>query len=539
MYQITLSDIMKDIGVRKHPDYFSGIKVKHKPMPHQLEMMKLYTISTRYGDFGEPGSGKTYPAHIHGILMASLGNKVVYTMPPKLIDQFEEEMHDYFIGIGHYLKMGKLNVPAAKKRQLVEQWDKEGWPDILFMSYDGYREFNDVNKAKKIGANQWYYQDGTRYDEEKGGQAYTKNGRIISKRGTAENDKHLLLNKKGYNVFFFDEAHALCGLNSIISQSVDETAKGNTAIYLMTGTPVPTVISDAYGIIRLINPDAYSSRSSFERQHIVYRQQQITVKGRVRMIRIPSSFVNVEKIHQALYQNARRIQKRDIIKMPDPLITDVKVKLTGAHSKLYKDIMRDHFALVGDTILSPENQQQARHMSLQIISCPTQFDSSISMENELFDRTKDLVETIDPSKNKIVVFAYYRTAIEFLKEKFSDLEPAVLYGGTTNATEEVNRFKKDDNCRMIILNWMSGGAGLNLQVASHIIFYECPTSPKDATQAVARCDRTGQQNIVNVYFMRVLGTLSDKNFRKLLEAEEDVNKVVQDDLDLLHKQLRK
>lgn len=539
MYQITLSDIMKDIGVRKHPDYFSGIKVKHKPMPHQLEMMRIYTLSTRYLDAAQPGCGKTFPAHVHGILMASLGNKVVYTMPPKLIDQFEEEMHDYFIGIGHYLKMGKLNVPAAKKRQLVEQWDKEGWPDILFMSYDGYREFNDVNKTKKIGANQWYYQDGTRYDEEKGGQAYTKNGRIISKRGTAENDKHLLLNKKGYNVFFFDEAHALCGLNSIISQSVDETAKGNTAIYLMTGTPVPTVISDAYGIIRLINPYAYSSRSSFERQHIVYRQQQITVKGRARMIRIPSSFVNVEKIHQSLYENARRIQKRDIIKMPDPLITDVKVKLTGAHSKLYKDIMRDHFALVGDTILSPENQQQARHMSLQIISCPTQFDPDISMENELFDRTKDLVETIDPSKNKIVVFAYYRTAIEFLKEKFSDLEPAVLYGGTTNATEEVNRFKKDDNCRMIILNWMSGGAGLNLQVASHIIFYECPTSPKDATQAVARCDRTGQQNIVNVYFMRVLGTLSDKNFRKLLEAEEDVNKVVQDDLDLLHKQLRK
>ena len=186
MYQITLSDIMKDIGVRKHPDYFSGIKVKHKPMPHQLEMMKLYTISTRYLDATQPGCGKTFPAHVHGILMASLGNKVVYTMPPKLIDQFEEEMHDYFIGIGHYLKMGKLNVPAAKKRQLVEQWDKEGWPDILFMSYDGYREFNDVNKTKKIGANQWYYQDGTRYDEEKGGQAYTKNGRIISKRGTAE-----------------------------------------------------------------------------------------------------------------------------------------------------------------------------------------------------------------------------------------------------------------------------------------------------------------------------------------------------------------
>ena len=79
---------------------------------------------------------------------------------------------------------------------------------------------------------------------------------------------------------------------------------------------------------------------------------------------------------------------------------------------------------------------------------------------------------------------------------------------------------------------------MNLQVSSNIIFYECPTSPKDAVQAIARADRTGQQNLVNVYFMRVLGTLSDRNFKKLLSAEEDVNKVVHDKLDLLHEVLR-
>ena len=71
-------------------------------------------------------------------------------------------------------------------------------------------------------------------------------------------------------------------------------------------------------------------------------------------------------------------------------------------------------------------------------------------------------------------------------------------------------------------------------MASHIIFYECPTSPKDAKQAIARCDRTGQHLLVNVYFMRVLRTLSDRNFKKLLTAEEDVNKIVQDELGLIH-----
>lgn len=539
MYSRNLADLAKNVGVRKHPDWFSHIKVKYEPMEHQIDMMRLYASKTRYMDAGEPGVGKTFPAHFHGILMAALGNKVVYTMPPKLIDQFVEELRDYFIGIDQFLTFGQLNVPAAQKRKLHEEWDKTGWPDILFMSYDGYREWNDVSDKKKVGKNQWYYQDGSRYDEEEGGKAYTKDGREITRRGYAKNDKHLLLNKQNYNVFFFDEAHALCGMDSIISMSVVETAKSNTAIYLMTGTPVPTVISDAYGIIRIINPEAYVSQSSFARQHIVTKPMQIPGRGgNMRTIQVPYRYIGTEKIYTELYKNARRIQKRDVNKLPDPIITDVKVKLSGKHRKLYRDLMRDHFAIVGETILAPEHQSQVRHMSLQIISCPTTFDDTIPMKNELFDATKELVETIDPTKNKVVIFAYYRAAIEFLAEEFAEYNPAVVYGGTTNATEEINRFKNDPDCGMVILNWMSGGAGLNLQVASHILFYECPTSPKDAKQAIARCDRTGQHNIVNVYFMRVMQTLSDRNFKKLLEAEENNNLVVKDELDLLHKVMK-
>lgn len=538
VYKRTLKDIVENTGVTNYPSWFSTIKVLHEPMPHQYEMMELYASRTRYGDFGEPGTGKTMPAHVHGILMASLGNKVVYTMPPKIIDQFIEELREYFIGIDHYLKIGQLNVPAAKKEALFKQWNEEGWPDLLFLSYDGYREWNDLSDKKKIGSNQWYYEDGSRYDPDVGGVAFTKDGRKISKKGYASNPKQLLLNKKGYNVFFFDEAHALCGLDSIISTSVLHAAKENTAIYLMTGTPVPTVVSDSYGIIRVINPEAYVSQSSFERRHIVTKPMRIKTKRGERSIRVPDYFINVEEIYDNLYKNARRIQKREVTKLAEPIITDVKVKLTGKHRKLYRDLMNNHLAIIGETILAPEHQSQVRHMSLQLISCPTEFDDTISMKNELFDKTKELVETIKPAENKIVVFAYYKAAIRFLQEEFKEYNPAVVYGESTDPTGEINRFKHDDNCRMIILNWMSGGAGLNLQVASHIIFYECPTSPKDAKQAIARCDRTGQHNIVNVYFMRVLQTLSDKNFKKLLTAEESNNRVVRDDLDLLHKILK-
>lgn len=530
---INFGTVLREAGVLQYPDFLNAFNLPHSPFPHQMAVLRSYLANQRFLDAGEPGTGKTFPAQAHGILMAAIGNKVVYTMPPKILDQFMEEMREWFQDIDKYLKLGSLNESAAKKAKLVEQWEVEGWPDILFISYDGYREWNDISDMKKVGRNQWYDANGNRWEE---GQAYTKDGRKINKAGFATNLKKQILTKRGYNVFFFDEAHYLCGTDSIISKAVKETIGPNSAMYLMTGTPIPTNLLNAYGIVSVINPEAYSSYHSFERQHCLKREMTIQVKGRPRKVRIPYKYIGHDKVHKAMFKYGTRTLKRDVVKLEKPIITDIPVTLDAPHRKLYRDFMNNMMAEMESTIITAENHSQLRHMSLKLISCPTSFDPELSMKNSLYSRFKDLLDSINPEENKVVIFAYYRDAIEFLAEELKEYNPAVLYGGSS--TSEIDKFKKDNSCRIIIMNWVSGGAGLNLQMSSHIIFYECPTSPKDAKQAIARCDRTGQQNIVNVYFMRVKNTLSDKNFRKLLEAEEDVNKAVKDDKDLLYKVLQ-
>lgn len=537
-YETTLADALRKAGVQDLPQWFEKVDLLEPPMPHQIEMEKLYCRNTRYGDFGDPGTGKTLPAYLHGALMAGLGNRVVYTMPPKLIDQFVDELRKWLRHIDWYLSIGVLVGTQAQKQRLRTQWDSTDWPNILVLSYDGYREWNDVSKRKKVGSNRWYDAEGNKVDAATyAGEVFTKTGVKILKSGNIENDKHLLLTHKGYNVFFFDEAHALCGIDSIISRSVYDASERDTAIYLMTGTPLPTNIVDAYGIIRLINQDAYPSLASFERQHIIKKPMRIKTRRGFRKVRVPDRYINTDKITAELFRNARRLQKREIVKLKDPLITDVKVRLEGKHMKLYKEFMSSHFAVLGNTVLSPETQQEVRHLSMKLISCPDAFDPSITMENSVFAAFRELVDSIGLRDRKIVVFAYYKKVVEFLAEKLREFNPAVINGDTDDTGAQVSKFRNDDSCRLIVLNWKSGGTGLNLQNASHIIFYECPTSATDAKQGIARCDRTGQIETVNCYFIRVLKTLSDRNFRKLLKSEDDINSVVRDDLDLLHEVL--
>lgn len=564
----SLHDLMLTVGVGNHPDWFRQIPLPFWPMQHQLDMIRKYPWNDRYGDFSEPGAGKTYPAQVHAIMMAAMGNRVVFTTLPGLIPQFMAEFEVFFPGVTKHLKIEHLNCTADQKKKKERQWDVEGWPDILVLSYDIYRLYNDKNLVKKIGNNQWKIRNtnelgtplefATSYhllEDEPGdngrkkgeprfpnAQPYTKDGRMINKAGKATNPKKLLLKQHGYNVLFFDEGDALCGMESILSESVYEMSiqlKGEIALYVLTGTPIPTKLHNAYGLIRLINPDAYHNKAAFVRQHCEMKEFGIPLPGgKVKMIREIVDYFNTEKIYDSLWKNAHRVQKRDVIPMPEPIISEVPVRLSGRHLKLYRQVINDRFAVLGDRVLAPDNSSALRHMALELISCPSKFDPTLTECDELAKATGDLVESINPGpKRKLIIFAFYRGAIEQLAMQFAHRKTAIIYGGISNRQEQLDKFLYDDECDTIIIQWVSGGAGLNLQVAGYIIFYECPTSPKAAKQAIARADRKGQVNIVNVYFMRVLGTLSDRNFKALLANEASNNRAIKDKHDLLHELL--
>lgn len=541
-----LNDLMLVAGVRDHPAWFSDIELLHWPMPHQMDMVKKYVRNNRYGDFSDPGAGKTFPAQIHAILMAALGNRVVITMPPKLIGQFHQEFLDFFKGIEKRLLIDHLNENPKKKAQKEEHWDATKWPDILLLSYDGYRQYNDKHPMKKIGNNLWKLSNGQPFFDAEGkpvvsgAQPFTKSGDKINRKGMAINHRQMMLREKDYNVLMFDEGHALCGMESIISKSVAEMSmrlKDDVAIYILTGTPIPTHLHDVYGILRLINPAAYLNKASFMRQHCIERSFRVPIgDGREATVKQIESYVNVERIYEHLWKNAHRVQKRDVIQLPAPIITEAKFQLSGAHRKLYRQVVNDRFAILGDQVLAPDNLSALRNLAQQLISCPTEF--GFEGDTELDSHFDAQLESIAPNgERKVIVFAFFKKTIEKLSKRYAKYNPGVVNGVSADSDAEIQRFKTDPNCSMLIINWISGGAGLNLQAASYILFYENPTSPKDAKQAIARADRKGQLNIVNVYFFRALGTYSDKNFKLLLKNEESNNRAIKDRKDLLHELL--
>jgi len=116
-------------------------------------------------------------------------------------------------------------------------------------------------------------------------------------------------------------------------------------------------------------------------------------------------------------------------------------------------------------------------------------------------------EAIGPEDHKIVVFAHYRHTIKRLKKQFAYLNPAVIYGGTTDIEKQKDMFKNDDTCRVMFAHPLSAGLGTNFSISSHCIFFEYSYDLDSYDQAISRLDRPGQKNAITVLNYALRGSL--------------------------------
>ena len=73
----------------------------------------------------------------------------------------------------------------------------------------------------------------------------------------------------------------------------------------------------------------------------------------------------------------------------------------------------------------------------------------------------------------------------------------------------VDSFQNNPDCKLIILNFKSGGTGLTLTASSRVAFIEFPWTFSDCEQAEDRAHRNGQKNNVNCYYFLGRNTIDE------------------------------
>lgn len=510
----TLADFYQAAGI-ECPTPLADIVMGLKPWDHQVGDLRYLVAKERFGIWNDAGTGKTIPMQASIAMWAALGNQVVMVMPPKLIGQWIGNFKSDFIGIEKVLDICPFSTyNARKKRQLLTSWQSgEKIPDVLVMSYNTFR---DLHPIKRKPAKRVKQPDGT----------------FISERPKPP-PRHHPLKQLGYAVLYFDEAHALKNNASTVHKVLWKwvgDSEGEFVVHLFTGSPIPNTLMDAFGMIRLVYPECYPTKRSFERAHVVYDPYSD--------FREIQEFKDPERLYANLYTNGRRVTKQDVLKDLPPMIPiQQTIELSKEHRKLYRKLMTQRILELPDgDIIDATHVSKLRQTAMQLLTSPELYTDE-KINNEIENWLMETINSINANDHKIIIFCYYKRTVEKLTKLLQHLNPSVIYGSTKDPEHERKKFISDPSSRAIIMNIDSGGTGLNLQVSHYVIFYEPPITPMQANQGISRSHRGGQDKAVTVFLNRVKATIAAKRLDDLLDKEANNNLVVKDRHQLLNELL--
>jgi SNF2 family DNA or RNA helicase len=537
---MTLQDLYRRAGAGEDVPRIDGITIHPDivPMPHQLGDLNNALREGKWGLFSSPGVGKTFPAQAWAVFYAAYGVRVVLLMPPVLIPQFKNSLLTTFQGVENAFSLHTLTEPpypvrlTKKKvqdaRRAIHLGEKVDLPpdlldyivnvpgtfDVAFRQHEidqiraSSAKADDL--AKQLGCSVGAIQQIRRTRCREDLFAEWKQASTWPDLLMMSYQMFFRVNKvlqPHYGAMVADEAHNyLCHPGSTTFMKVRNFVlrdKEDIGFVPMTGTPDPNLPSDLYGLIKLINPKAYGSYADFENLHV----EKVRTQNRTRNWEIILDYKNLDTLRINLFAHASRVTKEQVFTLDKPQVIEVDVELGKEHLNLYRKLVRERVLEVNGEMISAVQAQSLRQKALQIITNPDPFSNHPIKENSVRDMLAELLVDLDClRKEKVVIYGIYNNSIEAMAEWFKEYNPALVYG-RSDTVKNVEKFLKDDTCRLMLAHYKSGGVGLNLQdVCRYVICAEPTSVPGEFIQATERVYRKGQKKVVSFYILKVLRT---------------------------------
>lgn len=300
-----------------------------------------------------------------------------------------------------------------------------------------------------------------------------------------------------------DESHKCKSSKTQQAKFVEGICKGKKWIFALTGTPVVNNNTDLIQQLRILGRlDDFGGYKQFVS----------------RFCDGPKQSSNMKELHYRLWCCCffRREKATVLTQLPDKMRQYITCEITNR--KEYQDA-ENNFLKYLRQYKHADDDKIARAMRGEVMV-------RMGILKEIAARGKvkavsEFIHDVIDGGEKLIMFAYLKEVVMALKEEFPD---AVTVTGSDNITQKqnaVDRFQNDPECKLIILNYKSGGTGLTLTASSRVGFIEFPWTYSDCEQAEDRAHRNGQKNAVNCYYFLGDKTI-DEYMYKVIQTKKDI-----------------
>ena len=258
---------------------------------------------------------------------------------------------------------------------------------------------------------------------------------------------------------------------------------------LVTGTPFANSTAEVWTLLHLSDRDSYPSYWRFYEMYVAYDEDYLGYR------RIKAEARNAHLLARELRHRMLNRKKEDFFdEMPEKTYVTIPVQMTKRQQTLYEQ-MEDEMWL---QITDGEEIQALSGMTLQMRL--RQLASTVATVDPAIDESGKLdvaAEMCADMDGKVVVFAWFRAAVEGLSRRLTKLKikHVVVMGGLgeQGANEAKVQFQEDPEVKVIIGTLGSLGESHTLTAASKMIFIEKHYNPAAQKQDEDRIHRIGQR----------------------------------------------
>lgn len=427
---------------------FSG---RYSPFENQVKTAEFLTLHNRCFVFNEMRTGKTGAAlwAIDYLIQRGYVKRVLVICPLSVMDVWPEQA---FSVVPHISVTQLIGTKAKRLEALRSQ------ATINVINFDGVSSF---------------------YHEE-------------LKPGTKTVKKRWSDLENEFDLIVIDEAEAYCNATTLRYKALKQLLRVDTRLWLLTGTPMPSAPTDAYGLGKLVSPEKLPP--SFT----LFRDALMKPAGPYKWVPKPNA---IETVFEKYLQPAIRFTRASCADLPTTY-NSLYCEMSSLQKKVFDD-MRTRFKHEDETTEISAVNAAVKLLKLQQIMCGVVKDDD---GNPIFldpkARLELLHKTVAAANAKTVVFVPFIHAMHMVRNYLSKDWSTALVNGSTNKAERVKLFREFQNRtdpHVMVAHPKVVSHGVDLTAADTFIWFGPVFSSGMYEQANARGEGPKKTRPVGIY----------------------------------------
>lgn len=327
---------------------------------------------------------------------------------------------------------------------------------------------------------------------------------LISRKGILE-----AISLLGIKSVIIDESHSFKDPEAARTKALIKLIKSNRAmkVIALSGTPIKNRADEYFTILNILAPEYFHSKIQFQRNWLTQDE-----KGRYSRIapwrldafrNLISKWVIRREKHEVLTNLPPLRKNYEFIEIEDPEIK----KSYNAQLDLFSNFLNNTAKITSTDILG-------WLAKLRALTGQAKCQAALDWATEFLDSTDENLAIGIQHKSVRDTLYYVMQGGGYEPLKFSGED------NQYRKDEVIRRFENGDN-RLLIINEIAGGYGLNLQCCANALVLERQWNAADEEQFEGRFHRDGQKHAVNVTYMLAAGTI-DEFFHETVERKRKI-----------------